>query len=64
MTANHGRVASGSYLYNSASSNSKHSVQEFTEVVEILERKNGFALCSFPGGKESKWVELRNIQFK
>ena len=62
--ANHGRVASGSHLYNSASSNSNHSVQEFTEVVEILERKNGFALCSFPGGKESKWVELRNIQFK
>ena len=64
LTANHGRVASGSHLYNSASSNSKHSVQEFSEVVEILERKNGFALCSFPGGKESKWVELRNIQFK
>ena len=62
--ANHGRVASGSHLYNSASSNSNHSVQEFAEVVEILERKNGFALCSFPGGKESKWVELRNIQFK
>ena len=62
--ANHGKVASGSYLYNSASSNSKYSVQEFSEVVEILERKNGFALCSFPGGKESKWVELRNIQFK
>ena len=64
LTANHGRVASGSHLYNSASSKSKHSVQEFSEVVEILERKNGFALCSFPGGKESKWVELRNIQFK
>jgi len=62
--ANYGRILSGSHLYNSASLKNKHSVQEYGEIIEILERKNGFALCSFPGGKESKWVELRNIQFK
>ena len=61
--ANHGKLAKGSQLYNSASLDDKYYIQESDTVVEIVERKGNFARCNLPGGDDNKWVELKNIRF-